>query len=510
MMPVNGINIPAPSSFGETILGDFGGMPVNPAAMGVPVPKKGKVKGFPAFLVTAVLIAVWIWQIIMIRKGVDTPLIKILNWITFGKGGLDRSIPGAIGGFIGRSAVASAFVTLLAGGARSIGAGFGRMFNSSKEYNPYARPKSRGRVRFGILGMVIALLLYWFFTGNGMFSGQVAAIAGALVSVRSIGSGSGLLYGFASKLTSVKSNGVKTKDHNRAKAMLTGVTLGFSLAALITGLYKGYGTQQKLEDLLYGGFETVQEDSASSEDNMEEFTADDTAMTEETAAADDMAMTTGTETAQVETVDEPAATDETDTDGTAGTAAAWQDMINSIDDDSTTGFLEDSTPADFAVMGGKWETLQSGEKIYTLSDGTSVHNAWVKDGDEYYYVDYTGCLMRNNYSPDGFWAGEDGSWYTSVARRTDDVAPINGAKYGPDPVMTVDILNYSDGSNYAKATITYSFGYSETYSVTPLGNSTYLLEGENDFYTGLLMSVSEDRQTLIVSGAGDTVGYTIE
>lgn len=44
----------------------------------------------------------------------------------------------------------------------------------------------------------------------------------------------------------------------------------------------------------------------------------------------------------------------------------------------------------------------------------------------------------------------------------------------------------------------------------PLGNSTYLLEYKDDFYTGLLMSVSEDQKTLIVSGLGCTDTYTME
>ena len=87
--------------------------------------------------------------------------------------------------------------------------------------------------------------------------------------------------------------------------------------------------------------------------------------------------------------------------------------------------------------------------------------------------------------------------------------PESGLKYGDDPVFTVEILNFSDGSHYAIATRSYSFGYSETFDVTPLGHGTYLLEGEDDFNSGYLMSVSEDRNTLTVSGYGTTESYSV-
>ena len=170
----------------------------------------------------------------------------------------------------------------------------------------------------------------------------------------------------------------------------------------------------------------------------------------------------------------------------------------------------DYNPATYAISGGMWEVLQSGETIYTLKDGSSVHNAWIEDGGKYKYVDFSGCLMKNNYTADGFWVGEDGCWDTAVKQRKDDVEPLSGESYGTDPVLVIDIMNFSDNATYAKATRTYSFGYSEEYNVMPLGNSTYLLEGENDFNSGLLLSVSEDRKTLTLSGLGITEEYKVK
>ena len=153
--------------------------------------------------------------------------------------------------------------------------------------------------------------------------------------------------------------------------------------------------------------------------------------------------------------------------------------------------------------------MQSGEKIYTLSDGSYVMNVWVEDNGKYYYVDYSGCLMKNNYTPEGFWAGEDGSWYESVPQRTEDLEPEAGTDYGTDPVLRIDKTgDMSDGS-YGKAIRSYSFGHSEEYNVISLGCGTYLLEGKDDFNSGLLMSVSDDRKTLTRSGGGITESYTI-
>ena len=168
------------------------------------------------------------------------------------------------------------------------------------------------------------------------------------------------------------------------------------------------------------------------------------------------------------------------------------------------------TPETYAISGGKWDVLQSGEIVYTQSNGTSVQNAWVENKGKYLYVDFTGCLMKNNYTADGFWVGDDGAWDNTKERRTDDAKPLSGAAYGTDPKLEIEILDYSDGSTYAKAKRTYSFGYAEEFNVMPLGCSTYLLEGKDDFNSGFLMVVSRDQKTLTLSGVGETTEYVMQ
>ena len=199
------------------------------------------------------------------------------------------------------------------------------------------------------------------------------------------------------------------------------------------------------------------------------------------------------------------------TENTDSTKADTEETASQVSTENTDvsdeGFNPDYNPETYAITGGTWDILQSGERMYTLANGTSVSNAWIEEKGKYYYVDFTGCLMMNNYTADGFYVKEDGSWDKSVKQRKDDVQPVSGATYGSDPTLVIDIINYSDDANYAIATRTYSFGYSETFSVMPLGNSTYLLEEKDDYHFGFLMSVSEDGKTLTVSVLGLTEVY---
>ena len=116
--------------------------------------------------------------------------------------------------------------------------------------------------------------------------------------------------------------------------------------------------------------------------------------------------------------------------------------------------------------------------------------------------------MKNNYTEEGFFTGDDGSWDNSVPLRGDNTEPLTGESYGDDPKATVEILD-KDGYDYMQLTLTYSFGYSEIYRVTPLGNSVYLLTVDGGDNVAKQMSVSEDQKTLIISGYGETGNYVL-
>ncbi len=167
------------------------------------------------------------------------------------------------------------------------------------------------------------------------------------------------------------------------------------------------------------------------------------------------------------------------------------------------------TPEFYAVSGGKFKTLGSGEKIYTFSNGENARACWVEDGGRYYYIDYSGCLMKSNYTEEGFFTGSDGSWDDTVPFRTDNTEAFLDETYGTDPKLTIELIN-EDGIGHKEATLTYSFGYSETFLVIPKANSVYLLTNEEGDGTEKLMSVSEDRKTVMISGYGETAVFELK
>ncbi len=502
----------AAMNIAETVAGEFGA----PAAAAVKEGTKRIKKG--GIAVSAILlIGVWIAQIALMRMNIENPMTRILNFATYARGGMDRGIAGLLGGTIGRGVFASAFVTLLGGGAGMVAAGFRNVF-SGKRASEGLESEGKGSFFLALLGAVLAIVLYWIFNGNLKLSGIMAGVAGILVAARSLGSRAGGLYRFASKLSPIKSEGGKLPNPAGAKSLLTGLMTGFTLsvaaAAGAAGLSAaGLSAPGPLDDLIPGLIQQDKEEPEKEEEPSEEPEKDQgPAVSEEDLAGPaESEEAKATEEAEDKEKDAPAQESEKPADamdfllGESESAPPSGEGEASSEDYSQG--LDGYTPATYSVTGGEWTTLQSGEKIYTLADGAETMNVWVEDKDKYYYVDYSGCLMRSNYAQDGYWAGEDGSWDQSKPRRTDDTQPVSGAEYGTDPKVTVEILNYSDDSHYAIATRRYSFGYEEEFNVLPLGNSTYLLEGKNDFNSGLLMSVSEDQSTLIISGAGTTEVY---
>ncbi len=178
---------------------------------------------------------------------------------------------------------------------------------------------------------------------------------------------------------------------------------------------------------------------------------------------------------------------------------------NDQDAAADAGQMENSyLPSAYAVSGGKWFTLQSGERIYELADGTSTRNVWVEDGGQYYYIDFSGCLMKGGCTADGFTVDQDGRWIEDIPMRTDDPEPLDTVRYGTDPWWTFELIRYADNSHYCIATRSYSFGHQETFDVTPLGHGCYLLEDMDDPEMALQMSVAPDRNSITVSGLGET------
>ncbi|MGN0449376.1 MAG: GLUG motif-containing protein, partial [Ruminococcus sp.] len=54
--------------------------------------------------------------------------------------------------------------------------------------------------------------------------------------------------------------------------------------------------------------------------------------------------------------------------------------------------------------------LQLGENWYYLNDDGSMHTGWLQLGENWYYLNDDGTLLRNGYTPDGYYVDENGMW----------------------------------------------------------------------------------------------------
>lgn len=175
----------------------------------------------------------------------------------------------------------------------------------------------------------------------------------------------------------------------------------------------------------------------------------------------------------------------------------------------------DHTPERHAIKvgdnGGKFETLESGEEAYTFPSGEYARSQWVKDGDKLYYVDVSGCKMKNNYAHDGFYVGNDGAWDKTVRSIDTNALPQNGAAYVDDGGKTwvFQLTTDADGTIHGKAHLAYpkDVGFEADYTVKSFGKSAYSLFNIEDEFECWHVVVIDGGRTLRVSGAGVTEVY---
>lgn len=168
-----------------------------------------------------------IWIVLAFLRDSGLLPVRILSWLTFAEGGLDRgSIVGMIGGILGKSVVVTMFASLFSGGAVSFLRGLKDIFNGKGE--------KRGVLTI-IIGLVTGVLLYFAFSGFGTASAgtSMAGIAGAILSVEAVGGSGGMIGSLAQSVTSKMQSGVRVPQHGKAVGLLTGMSLGFLIVAFI-------------------------------------------------------------------------------------------------------------------------------------------------------------------------------------------------------------------------------------------------------------------------------------
>lgn len=186
------------------------------------------------------------------------------------------------------------------------------------------------------------------------------------------------------------------------------------------------------------------------------------------------------------------------------TAESFSEAVSSTD--------PSYTPARYAITAGsdkgKWETLQSGEIVYIYPSGTYAHSIWIKDGNKYYYVDVSGCRMKNNYAHDGFYAGIDGSWDKKVKCIDKNVLPPNGKEYLDISAQkwVFQMQTHPDGTINGTARHTYGEGVGvvEDCIVKSFGHSAYSIYNKKNEFVSYHMVVLDDGRTIRVSAAGET------
>ena len=181
-------------------------------------------------LIFAILLAV-VWIVLMVLQYNENE-IGVLNWITFAQGGVGRSIPGWLGGLLGKTTVAAMLFTLFGGGFRSLGSGIKSLFRGTNFKN-----KNLGSL---LIGVGFALIAYQAFAGETSLTDTMSAISGALLSVMALGRGGGFFWNMAQSLTAKKMGGKRLAQKEKIQGMLSGVTFGFALGAAITFIPFGW------------------------------------------------------------------------------------------------------------------------------------------------------------------------------------------------------------------------------------------------------------------------------
>ena len=218
-----------------------------------------------------------------------------------------------------------------------------------------------------------------------------------------------------------------------------------------------------------------------------------------------------------EPLDVPADSADATTVDDAGLSQAREKVESEFDTVSKTS----NTPTNVARLGSR-EKLPSGEVVGTLEDGIEAVNIWAEDEEgKLFYFGYDGCIVKNNYAPDGFFTGADGMLDESKAR-------ISGSHGGllldkefvtdtsSDPLI---LFEKDPDSVYECLFIKrYSFGYDEVFGVIadPDSAHAYLLnpdpgiKGSFKDTKGALLTVLDDGNTLIVSDCGVTETYHVK
>ncbi len=188
-----------------------------------------------ALIPTLILSAVWMVLSYLTAQGNTSAPVRILSQITYANGGMYGGKLGAVGGIIGKAALAAAVTGLFfpgPGGRMGLIKGVPRFLGGIL---------CKGKAAFGafLLGGGLALLFYLLANVTENAANAAIGVYLALFAIRSLGRKSGFLFG----LVMAALVGKKMQDERTARQVtnfMSGNGIGFSLGTVFSVLGMHY------------------------------------------------------------------------------------------------------------------------------------------------------------------------------------------------------------------------------------------------------------------------------
>ena len=247
----------APETAGEIVLGSFGGSrsglgqtaaQANAAVTGIRAQAEeilspvrtllsgaksllsgivGMIKNPKSLIPVLVMATLWIVLPLLQWRGTGGAVVKLLSWLTFAEGGVERDGLGVLGGIVGKGGTAVALGSLFSGGLKSALGGIRSLFSKKRQ---------GGSAALLLIGAAAGIAIDLFCVGAPSASATMAGISGALLSLQALGGRSGFLYSVAESLTAGKTDGVRVAQDGKIASLLGGSALGFGAVTAISAI----------------------------------------------------------------------------------------------------------------------------------------------------------------------------------------------------------------------------------------------------------------------------------
>lgn len=189
-----------------------------------------------------VLIMTFIWLILTLLPMLGIK-IKLLDFLTFARGGTISGAGGLIGASLGKGLISyfifSFIMPLFSGGKpfAKLGTGLKNLFSafSVKSFSTYG---------YLLLGAGASLIAYNFMTGNASLQNSMVGIVSFFISLKALSSRRGFLRGLLLSFTG-RLSGDRQLDISFINRFMAGWTLGFAIAIPLSSIgigLIGYGT----------------------------------------------------------------------------------------------------------------------------------------------------------------------------------------------------------------------------------------------------------------------------